>query len=119
MIKWRWALAMCAISGAAVVAKEIPAEKRIAAKIVQSISAPTDDPMHFPTDVAVDRAGSIYVADGVHNRIVRFDRSGRFDAAISQVGREQLSNPIDLCFDSSDQLWIADNGNHRVLMFMI
>ena len=116
MIKWQWAMALWALSAVTVNAAEIPADKRITAQIVQSGSARANDPMRFPTDVAVDRAGSIYVADGVNNRIARFDSSGQFDGDLRQLGSETLSNPIDLCFDSSDRLWSADNGNHRVLV---
>ena len=116
MNRWRWASAMLAMMYATAYAADIPAEKRIAAKIVQTVSAPEGDAMQYPTDVAVDRGGKIYVADGVNDRILCFERDGQFDGATRVLGDEALSNPIGLCFDSGDRLWIADNGHHRVLV---
>ncbi len=109
-------MALLALSCTTAFAADIPAEKRIAAQIVRTVSGPESDPMQYPTDVAVDQKGNIHVADGVNDRIMRFDQSGQFTGSIQQLGDDTLSNPIGLCFDSGDRLWIADNGHHRVLV---
>jgi DNA-binding beta-propeller fold protein YncE len=94
----------------------IPADKRIEAEIVRTLAAPADQPMQMPTDVAVDRAGHIFVADGVNDRVVRFTDEGRLDLAITEVGGRRLKRPVGLTVDATDRLWIADTGNYRVVV---
>lgn len=94
----------------------IPAENRIEAEIVRALTAPADRPMRMPTDVAVDRAGRVFVADGVNDRIVRFTKEGRLDLVMSEAGGRKLKRPVGLTVDATDRLWIADTGNRRVIV---
>jgi len=94
----------------------LPASRRIAAEIVRTLTVSTDPPMRMPTDVAVDRAGRVFVADGVQNRIVRFTSDGRFDRALSEAGGRAFKRPVGLTVDAADRLWIADTGNSRVVV---
>lgn len=111
------ALAFALLFGTTVIAVEpIPADKRIAARVVKTIAAPADQPMHMPTDVALDSKGRLFVADGANHRILRFDAAGKFEEAIAEVGNVQFKKPVGIAVDSSDQLWIADTGNHRVVL---
>jgi DNA-binding beta-propeller fold protein YncE len=103
-------------AGAALAVEPLPANSRIPATIVATLAAPADDPMHMPTDVALDRAGRAYVADGAKDRIVIFRPDGSFDRAVRAFGDLELKRPVGLFVDSSDQLWVADSGNHRVII---
>ncbi|MFA5865591.1 MAG: NHL repeat-containing protein [Phycisphaerae bacterium] len=95
---------------------KIPSESRIETLIVNSLTGPKDQPMEKPTDVAVDSTGRVFVADGVNNRILRFNSKGLFGGAISKSGEHTLSWPVGLTMDKDDHLWIADTGNHRLVV---
>jgi peptidylamidoglycolate lyase len=83
---------------------------------------PGDDSTHFnqPTDVAVARDGTTYVADGYgNNRVVRFDGAGRFLNVIGKEGSAlgEFHLPHALALDSRDRLYVADRSNARVQVF--
>jgi sugar lactone lactonase YvrE len=94
----------------------IPAERRMPAAVVARLAAPANDPMCMPTDVAVDGAGRAYVADGAKDRILRFTPGGAPDLLPTEIGGQKLDQPIGLTVDSGGQLWIADSGNHRLVV---
>jgi len=50
-------LVIAVLLGTSAPAEEIPPHRRIEAEIVRVIAAPAKQPMHMPTDVAVDHAG--------------------------------------------------------------
>jgi sugar lactone lactonase YvrE len=81
-----------------------------------------DDSAHFnrPTDVAVTRQGEIFVADGYgNNRIVHFDREGRFVKTWGELGsrRGMFSLPHSIAADSNGRLYVADRNNARIQVF--
>ena len=94
----------------------VPAANRIPVTISTTLTAPAADAMHMPTDVAVDAAGRVYVADGANDRIVVFRPDGGFERAFSSIGEQKLNRPVGLCIDTAGQLWIADSGNNRMLI---
>jgi hypothetical protein len=79
-----------------------------------------------PNDVAVDGAGSIYIADSFNNRVRRVDGSTGTISTIAGNGSDgfsgdqgparaaQLSRPSGAAVDASGNLFIADTGNDRV-----
>ena len=73
--------------------------------------------MMMPTDVAVDSAGHVFIADGVHDRILKFDRNARLVGMIRSVGPTPLESPLGVSIDARDRLFVADTGNGRVLVF--
>lgn len=83
---------------------------------------PGEDPTHFnkPTDVAVSPAGDVFVSDGyANNRVVRFDRDGKFVKAWGKmgVGPGEFSLPHAIVRDSKGRLYVADRNNVRIQVF--
>lgn len=80
-----------------------------------------DDVLHFnqPTDVAFDRSGNVYVADGYGNsRVLKFDRAGNFVLAwgMKGSGPGQFDLPHTLAVDG-DLVYVGDRENARVQIF--
>ncbi|MBN1343786.1 MAG: NHL repeat-containing protein [Phycisphaerae bacterium] len=107
---------LMACGGAARCEIVIPEGKRLPCSVVARISATGDKAMHLPTDVAVDGRGRVFVADGAADRVVRFSPEGRFESEITEVGGEALCRPVGLTIGQGDELWIADTGNHRLVV---
>jgi len=97
-------------------AQNIPPKNRINARVVRYLTAPADQPLVMPTDVALDSNNRVYVADGVNDRIIRFTPQGAVDLIMTAPSGEKLNQPVGLAIDPNDQLWIADSGNHRVVV---
>lgn len=64
-----------------------------------------------PAGLAVDGAGTLFVADAVGNQICRLD-SGNHEIKILPFG---LKTPGDISFDSDGNLFIAEQGRARVV----
>jgi DNA-binding beta-propeller fold protein YncE len=114
--QWHTTLVFLATAAAALALEPVPPASRIPVTLGGTLAAPADDPMHMPTDVAVDSTGRVYVADGAKDRIVIFRPDGVFDRVVDAIGDDKLKRPVGLCVDVAGQLWIADSGNHRVLV---
>jgi len=74
-----------------------------------------------PSDVAWDRAGNIYVADGLgsNNRVAKFDKDGRFIAHWGSTGsgQGQFMGVRAIAIDAQDNVYVADGGNKRIQVF--
>lgn len=85
-----------------------------------------------PIGIAVDAFENLYVADWANHRVLRFDAPLSSDTIPDAVFGQPdfvsrafdnggptsgLQLPIDLQFDSSGSLYVADSQNHRVLVF--
>ena len=84
--------------------------------------------LNFPTAVAVDRKGNIYIADTMNHRIRMVDSGtgiistlagtgqARFSGDGGPASQAALSEPAALAVDDGGRLYIADQSNHRVRM---
>jgi hypothetical protein len=75
-----------------------------------------------PSDVAWDRAGNIYIADGTAgnvNRIAKFNKEGNFLKQWGSTGSEngQFNGPKALAVDAQGNVYVADSGNKRIQVF--
>ena len=73
-----------------------------------------------PADVAFDKSGNIYVADGYGNsRIAKFDKNGKYIKAWGVKGTAdgEFNNPHNIVIDDNELLYVADRNNKRVQIF--
>jgi len=89
-----------------------------------------------PTGMAFDSVGNLWVADGPNGRVLKYPApitaGEAATVALGQtttgaslgcnqggaVSATTLCNPIGLAFDSAGNLWVADELNNRVLMYL-
>jgi len=76
--------------------------------------------------VATDSNGDVYFCDSIFNRVRKVDKAtgvistvaGNGSAGFSGDGGDpklaQIAHPVGLCFDSSDNMYIVDQGNQRI-----
>jgi hypothetical protein len=91
-------------------------------KTLGTRGAAGEDATHLnqPTDMAISPSGDVFVADGYgNNRIVHFDRNGRFVKAWGKLGTGpgEFSLPHAIAMDSKGRLYVADRNNARVQVF--
>ena len=91
---------------------------------------PTVTQFNYPTDVAVDNSGNLYIAyyanhyirkmtpDGVISTIAGTGTAG-YSGDGEDATSAKLNEPISVAIDSSGNLYIADTINHRIRQIVI
>lgn len=71
---------------------------------------------NFPSDVAVDKAGNVYILDSANARVQEFGPDGRYLATIGRKGQGpgEFIMPDSLDFDKDGNLVVADSFQNRV-----
>ncbi|MBM4038391.1 MAG: 6-bladed beta-propeller [Planctomycetes bacterium] len=74
---------------------------------------------NFPTHAAVDRDGSLYVADSLNHRIQRFDAEGRLLGSFGQAGdgTGDFAKAKGVAVDSEGHVYVADSLYDVVQIF--
>jgi sugar lactone lactonase YvrE len=82
--------------------------------------------LNNPTGLAFDAQGNLYIADRANQRIRRVDAISKTISTVAGDGTQnfsgedgpasgaQLNNPSDVGVDGNGNLYIVDQGNHRV-----
>ncbi|MEN8127747.1 MAG: 6-bladed beta-propeller [Planctomycetota bacterium] len=77
----------------------------------------------YPTDVAFDKNGRIFVSEyGGNDRISVFDKDGCLLFCFGELGngKNQFSRPSAMCIDPLNEvLYIADACNHRIAVYTL
>jgi sugar lactone lactonase YvrE len=87
---------------------------------LSATSTPTPAPepvVRRPEGIALDRDGSLLVADYGHDRVVRLSPDGRLLEVLggSGSGAGEFIGPKGVALDTlSDHVYVADTGNGRV-----
>ena len=81
-----------------------------------------DGQFQWPTDVAFDREGFIYVGEYAGNdRITKWSPDLQYVASIGQeeIDGRRLARPAGIDIDDEQTLWVADACNHRIVRFSL
>src|SRR6185503_1249096 len=101
---------LAALAGAAATAAALLAPAAAAAfGVIRSFGG---DQLAAPAGIAVDPAGTVYVADRSHRRIAIFSPTGGF---LGSRLDGQLNDPEAIGLDPAGNLWVADSNNNRIL----
>jgi DNA-binding beta-propeller fold protein YncE len=73
----------------------------------------------WPTSIALDQEGRVYLSDEFLNRITIYDKDGKFldKWGVSGSKDGELNHPSGIAFDKEDNLYLVDGLNHRVQIF--
>ncbi|HTB16755.1 MAG TPA: hypothetical protein VK708_01510 [Bryobacteraceae bacterium] len=78
--------------------------------------AAVDAELEFPTGVAVDGAGNIYIADSGNN-VIREVSGGIINTIVGGFPGQFLNDPESVAVDSSGNLYISEQSGYRISKF--
>ncbi len=73
----------------------------------------------FPTNIAIDKEGKIYVVDTLNFRVQIFTPEGKFLSTFGEVGNGfgQFVRPKGIALDSEGHIYVTDAGLNNVQIF--
>ena len=73
----------------------------------------------YPTNIAFDKDGYLYVSDAGRFQVVKFDRDGHFIEAIGKIGANpaHFARPRGLTFDRANRMYVVDAAFNNVQVF--
>jgi sugar lactone lactonase YvrE len=77
--------------------------------------------MRFPTAIATDNRGRIYLVDRNGSRVIILGPDGSLLGQLSAMGWKEglLQHPSQLCINSSGEIFVADTNNNRIQVFAV
>jgi hypothetical protein len=102
------------------VGRRVFAAKRTDARLAP-LTGPMKEDMAFPTAIAVDGQGRIFIADLNEGGIVILGTDGSFRGRQAGMGWKEglLRGPSGLCAGIAGTIFVADRDNNRVQMFAV
>jgi len=76
-------------------------------------AAAIDAELEFPTGVAVDKGGNVYIADSGNN-VIREVSGGNINTIVGGVAGQPLIDPETVLVDSSGNLYISEQSGYRI-----
>ena len=82
-------------------------------------TADANDTFWGPRGIVVDSKGRVLITDTGNNRVVVFDKNGKYITQFGVKGIEpgEFYEPVGLAVDSSDWLYVVDTWNQRIQVF--
>ena len=90
-------------------------------RLVRTIGSYGTEPGQFllPLGLAANQQGVIFVSDTTNNKIEKFTSEGRHIAVIGAPGvKGALTSPEGLALYGDEKIFVADQGNHRIVVFL-
>jgi len=74
----------------------------------------------IPEDLTLDEFGNIYVVDKGEDKVLKFDRNGKFILSFGRFGSgyKEFKDPSGISYYGRT-LYVADTGNNRILRFQL
>jgi sugar lactone lactonase YvrE len=98
---------------------EIGNAGRLGGEMMDTGESDAPGSMVWPTSIALDKAGNVYVSDEWLNRIAMFTSDGEWRGAWGTQGDAdgEVDQPAGIAFDSEENLYVVDTGNNRIQKF--
>jgi DNA-binding beta-propeller fold protein YncE len=98
---------------------EIGNAERLGASQMDVGESVADGTLIWPTDIALDRQGNVYITDEWLHRISIFTKDGDWVGKWGTPGSRdgEIDRPSGIAFDGDDNVFIVDTGNNRIQKF--
>ncbi|CAF0905321.1 unnamed protein product [Rotaria sordida] len=88
---------------------------------ISGVSGPAANQLNHPWGLGFDSSYALYIADRINNRVQKWDINASTGTTVAGQANAtggstlyHLNQPTFIQFDSSDNIYVTDVGNHRV-----